>query len=454
VTSSTGDDGKIERFRERSGNSDGRAVRPRANIFFHKNIWAICFLMVLLAGTAQSQSLRQHSSPANLAAQPPQAQAASPAPAPSEQEVMQEGSPQQNSSQNSPQPDSQQDSQDELLTLRRQVNFVEVPVTVKDGKSQLVSGLQKSDFQVYEEGELQPITFFTEDPLPMSIAILVDLGVPEIEINKVQETLTAMLGSFSPFDEVALYRFSNTVSRLKDFTTLGDLVDYPLEDTLKKLRGMKGAQGGVPVTSGPMQSGPTVSGAPIDPQSGAIRTVPATDGTIRERQPSRVLNDAILAAVGDLAKRPRGRRKIIFVLSDGAESGSQARDDEVLRALLSHPISVFGVGIGEAALPVYRQLGKARFSSSNLGHVLPSLGLGHALPRYAMATGGEVFPAYDQPAIERAYNKASEQARYRYTLGYHSHRPASGFHRIEVRVDRPGLQVLAREGYYPAPSVP
>jgi VWFA-related protein len=341
-----------------------------------------------------------------------------------------------------------------LLTLRRQVNFVEVPVTVKDAQSQLVSGLQKSDFQVYEEGELQPITFFTDDPLPMSIAVLVDLGAPDVEISKVQQTLTAMLGSFSRFDKVALYQFSNTVSRLQDFTTLGELMNYPLEDTLNKLRGMSGSQGGVPVASGPMQTGPTVSGAPIEPRSGAIRTVPATDGTIRQRQQSRVLNDAILTAVGDLAKQPPERRKILFVLSDGTEFGSQARDDQVMRALLSYPISVFAVGIGEAALPVYQQLGKARFSSSNLGNVLPSLGLGHALPRYALVTGGEVFPAYDQQAIERAYNKASEQARYRYTLGYHSRRPAPGFHRIEVRVDRPGLRVLAREGYYPTPAVP
>jgi VWFA-related protein len=263
-----------------------------------------------------------------------------------------------------------------------------------------------------------------------------------------------MIGSFSPFDEVAVYQFSNTVSRMNDFETVGDFTGYPLDATLRELKRLTGSLGGVPVTSGPLQVGPTVSGVPIDPQSGAIGTVPATTGAIRVRQTSRVLNDAIMAAVRDLAKRPRERRKILFVLSDGTEFGSQARDDEVLRALLSYPISVFAVGIGQAALPVYKQMGEARVSTSNIAHVLPGLGLGNALPRYALATGGEVFPAYDEQAIERAYNKAAEQARYRYTLGYHSRRPAPGFQRIEVRVDRPGLRVLAREGYYPAAATP
>jgi VWFA-related protein len=398
-------------------------------------IVAVCFLLGSFPGTSQAQNSGQQPSPQQT--KPAQKQASSP---PAQDNAGPQG--------------AQQDPQDELLTLRRQVNFVEVPVTVKDAKGQLVSGLQKSDFQVYEEGQLQQISFFTADPLPMSVAILVDVGVPDVEISKVQSTLTAMIGAFSAFDEVAVYQFSNTVSRMSDYQTVGDFTGYPLHATLEQLKKLTGATGGVPVTSGPMQVGPTVSGAPVNTRTGEISTVPATTGTINSRQTSRVLNDAIMAAVRDLAQRPRERRKILFVLSDGTEFGSQARDDEVLRALLSYPISVFAVGIGKADLPVYRELGKNRVSTSNVANVLPSLGLGRALPRYAQATGGEVFPAYDQMAIERAYNEASEQARYRYTLGYHSPRPAPGYHAIEVRVDRPGLRVLARQGYYPTPATP
>ncbi len=417
------------------GKGPGFGTRGPQQVRRQSRRLAICFLVVLLAGMMQGQRSGPQPSPAQL---------------PVMQRAQGQGQPAAPAGQQGP----QQNSQDELLTLRRQVNFVEVPVTVKDAKGKLVSGLQKSDFQVYEEGKPQQITFFTADPLPMSIAILVDLGVPDIEISKVQQSLTAMIGSFSPFDEVAVYHFSSTVSRMNDFQTVGDFTGYPLHATLQKLKNMTGAMGGVPVTSGPLQSGPTVSGAPIDRQSGAISTVPATNATPPGRPAPRVLNDAIMAAVGDLAKRPRERRKILFVLSDGTEFGSKARDDEVLRALLSYPISVFAVGIGQAALPVYQQLGKSRFSSSKVDDILPSFGFGHTLPRYALATGGEVFPAYSEKAIEQAYNRAEEQARYRYTLGYHSRRPAPGFHPIEVRVDRPGLRVLAREGYYPTPATP
>ena len=54
--------------------------------------------------------------------------------------------------------------------------------------------------------------------------------------------------------------------------------------------------------------------------------------------------------------------------------------------------------------------------------------------------------------IEKSYAKIAEEARTQYTLGYCGHESVydSKFRKIEVRVDRPGIQVFAKTGYYPS----
>ena len=57
---------------------------------------------------------------------------------------------------------------DKVLNYHKQVNFVEVPVTVKDSKGKLVAGLTYRDFKVFENDTRQPIAFFTTDSFPLS----------------------------------------------------------------------------------------------------------------------------------------------------------------------------------------------------------------------------------------------------------------------------------------------
>ncbi|MGZ4818833.1 MAG: hypothetical protein ACXVZJ_09410, partial [Terriglobales bacterium] len=107
---------------------------------------------------------------------------------------------------------------DELFTLTKNVNFVVVPVTVKDGSGHLVEGLSRQDFRVLEDGVEQRMTYFTSDPFPLTAAGVVDLGIPEIEFRKVRETLPALVGAFGQFDEVGLYTFGTSVQKVQDFT--------------------------------------------------------------------------------------------------------------------------------------------------------------------------------------------------------------------------------------------
>jgi len=320
---------------------------------------------------------------------------------------------------------------DQLFTLTKNVNFVVVPVTIKDSSGHLVEGLGPRDFSVYEDDKEQKISFFTSDPFPLSAAVVLDLGIPEVVFRKVKETLPALVGAFGQFDEVGLYTFGNTVQRVTEFTAVDGL--SVAMDRLKKKA--SGRTGGVPVAGGPLGSGgPMVNGRPLDP---GVKPIPTY-----ERE-SKVLNDAILAAAQDLARREPTRRKVLFVISDGLESGSTATYGEVLKVLLSRQITVYAIGVGGAAIPGYGQVEKVH---------LPGMGYGNLLPKYASATGGQVFDEFSQSAIEQAYSRVTEEARNQYTLGYSTRATASSAYRtIEVRVDRPGLKVYARDGYYPLP---
>lgn len=324
-------------------------------------------------------------------------------------------------------------AQDELFKFTKNVNFVSVPVTVKSDDGRPVFGLTKPDFTIYEDGVRQPIVFFTSDPFPISAAIVVDVGMPDIALKKVQDTFSALIGAFSEYDEVAVYTFGNTVKQQQDFSAaLGNRT----ATTFKKVKGEEGKTGGVAVTDGPMVSGPSVNGMPYP--SGTMK-VPNT----RTMEPSRVLNDAVLRATIDLAKRPRERRKVVFIISDGREDGSTASYEDVKKVLLSNEVTVYAVAIDSAAIPGYGKLQKLR---------LPRQGYSNILPKYAAATGGEVYTKFDKDAMENAYGKLMEQARNQYTIGYQSPATISTAYRdIEVRVSRPGLKILARPGYYPLP---
>jgi VWFA-related protein len=325
-------------------------------------------------------------------------------------------------------------TRDDLYTITVTTNFVLVPVTVKDDAGHLVDGLLPKDFSVFEDGRKEQLKFFTSDPFPLSAAIVLDTGMPDVALQKINQTYSSLSGAFSPYDEVSLYTFSSTVSQVTDFSTVGQ----KLTAVLNQMKLERGRNNGAPVMNGPLgPQGPTVNGIPVERPGAQPNLSPPKD--------VRVLNDAILRAALDLSKRDRARRKIIFVISDGREYGSRVSYNDVLKVLLSREITVYAIGVESAAMPVYGKLQKLH---------LPHYGYGDILPRYAGATGGEVFTEFNRDNIELAYARATGDARNQYTLGYTTRAtPSSTYRDIEVKVARPGLKVSAKSGYYPLPTV-
>lgn len=324
-------------------------------------------------------------------------------------------------------------SRNDLFVIRTRVTFVEVPVTVKDSSGRLVPGLTPRDFTVYEDGVPQRLSFFYSDPFPLSAAVVVDTNLPSATLKKVNESLPALVGAFSEFDEVALYRYGNSVQQVEGFTGSGSISTGALE-RLKRT----GKEGGPPVVGGPFGV-PSVNNHPVEPSVPSIYTT--------SPQESNVLNDAILRAAQDLSRREKAvRRRIIFVISDGREYRSTAHYDEVKKFLLSQDISVYALGVDTAALPVYDKLNRVR---------VPGFGYGDVLSKYASDTGGDVFAKFDQKSIEQAYSEITNEARNQYTLGYNTKATlAGGYRSIDVHVHHENLKVTAKTGYYPLPPAP
>ena len=404
-------------------------------------LWLLALLAGIVAGQQSSTPApAQETAQDQLPSAPtPQNNVPKPAPLPTPPPAAPELAPLPNDSgpEATPAPGPPNERDQIMYTMRTTVNFVVVPVTVKDFGGHLVAGLGKRDFSVLEDGVQQQIKLFTSDPFPLSAAVVLDVGLPDQVLRKVNETLPALAAAFSQFDEVAFYTFGESVRKELDFSAVTDRY----ATSIKRLK-RQGQPGGAPVAGGPLgQSSPSVNGKPLDPNA------PQGGNVYVMYREAHVLNDAILAAAQDLSTRPKDRRKLIFVISDGKETGSHANYAQVLKVLLSNAVSVYGVAVGESAMPIVRDIEKVN---------APLSGHANLLPRYTKPTGGDMFAEFDRSTIENAYAHVTEQARNQYTLGYNakSTGPSNSYRNIEVIVHRPNLKVRAKEGYYPLPIAP
>ena len=157
------------------------------------------------------------------------------------------------------------------------------------------------------------------------------------------------------------------------------------------------------------------------------------------------MNDAIFEAAHSLSTRPNGRRRVIYIVSDGRESGSKVKTKDLIRYLQTNNIAVYATVVGDSATPYIGFLDK---------YHIPFTMRENLLPQYAAATGGEAISEFRIKGIETSFQKIAEEVRIQYTAGYYSNEPfTDGKYRpLEVQVLRPGLDVIAKKGYYPSPE--
>jgi VWFA-related protein len=323
--------------------------------------------------------------------------------------------------------------------------LVNTPVTVRNDKGEMVHDLEESEFRITDNGAPQRITHFNLGGDPISLVVVVETSarigpiLPQIRKSGILITQTVT----GPTGEGAVVGFDDDVKTLLDFTSSSDA----LEKTMSGLReGDEGAK----------------------------------------------LFDAMSKAVEMLSGRPEvsqtdlGKRRVMLVISEAHDAGSEAKLGEVLRRAQLANVTIYAVGISgtKADLkrkPDYKEAPSATpegtfgmppapgtvqtpTTDANAGGG-SLLGLAvwavmhakdkvtsHQLEIAAAATGGQHVSAWKDRTIEKVIDEIGGELHAQYTLSYTpSGDVADGYHEISVTVDRKDLTVRARPGYYLEP---
>ncbi len=307
-------------------------------------------------------------------------------------------------------------------TISTVTSIVVVPVTVKDKSTgNLVADLKRDEFRVFEDGIEQQIQRVTSDPVPLSLVVLIDNDLKRNDEKQVEPSLASIVGGMSPSDEAFVCRFDQFFHPGGGFTRDQDKL-------ITELRRTELASRTSTPPSGDPFGGPTINNAPAP----GAQLSGAANPSLRaiQGQPTKALDDAVYGAAQLLKDRDsKKRRKIILLISDGQNGAkfNTHKYDEVKEDLLRQGITVYCVATGSD----YLNRKWTRLTS------------------YAHDTGGDVYFGASEDAFSEFYSRITEEARNQYVLTYSPRgENAVDYHKIEVRVRRPDLTVLARDGYY------
>ena len=300
-------------------------------------------------------------------------------------------------------------------------NLVILPVTVKDRSGNLVPDLRRDEFRVFEDNIEQKIDVFTAEAFPLSMIILLDNELKDKDAQQVRKSLDAVVGGLSLDDEAFICRFDQFFHPGSGFTTDHDLLLTELQRTKIDSE---------PSTAPP---GGAIANAPSINGHSAIGDSPnIASATMNIRgQTTKALDDAVFGAAQLLHGRDRNRRRVILLVSDGANGGKKSNKmnyDSVVKTLQHDNIEVYSVAVASAFL-------ERKFNR---------------LIDYAHDSGGEVYFAAKRETLEELYSRISEEARNQYTIAYvpRGTDRSADVHSVEVRVKREGLTIKTRDRYY------
>ena len=278
----------------------------------------------------------------------------------------------------------------DVFRISVDVNLVLLQATVRDREGHTVPKLSQQDFEVFEDGVLQSIRLFRHDDAPVTVGLVIDHSSSMREkLADVTAGARAFVRSSNASDQMFVVNFNETVS-------LGLPIGVRFSDSVEQL-------------------GTAIWGAP------AIGTT--------------ALYDAIIEGL----KRLQGStndKKVLLVISDGADNASKAGLDRVLKLTGQSSAMIHTIGIFKPDDPDRNP---------------------KVLRRLAQETGGEAFfPTRLSEAVEIC-ERIARDIRDQYTIGYSStnQRLDGAFRKVRLtaRVAQQGkLSVRARAGYRAGPE--
>jgi len=321
------------------------------------------------------------------------------------------------------------------------VILVNTPVTVRNERGEMLTDLERNEFLVFDNGVEQFITHFDVGGDPLSIVIVVENSSRIRPLLKVVRKTGILFTQnvMGQTGEAAVLSVNDSIDKLVDFTGDADQIE-------KTFAGMK-------------------------------------EGTSGLR-----LYDAMATAVEMLQSRPisstgEGRRRVLVVLSEGEDKGSESRLGSVLKRAQLANVAIYSVGLsttraelqaepkdntvqvsppgtfplpptpGTPQTPTSEQ---QRYGGADLGAlvawVVTHVEAKVKAPPLQVATagtGGVNYNTYKDASIEEAIDKIGGELHAQYSLSYALKGVApEGYHEIRVQVLRRGTTWRARPGYY------
>jgi Ca-activated chloride channel family protein len=277
-------------------------------------------------------------------------------------------------------------AQDRPARFQSGVDLISVTATVVDSEGRLVTGLPREAFEVFEDGERQTISQFTNERVPVSLAVMLDVsdsmyGQRLIDARSAVERF--LFDLLDKSDEFSVVAFNHEARPLTSWTQSPDVV----RDAM----------------------------SPVKPFG------------------STALYDSLLTVLPMMNTRSKQRASIV-IISDGADTASDATLREVRSALLRTDAFVYAIGVDP---PAKRAINEA----INVG----------ALNEITGGSGGNTEVVHQTTEIVEATARIADELNKQYVLGYHTQKPLDGSYRsIRVRATNPGHRVRSRRGYIAA----
>jgi VWFA-related protein len=302
-----------------------------------------------------------------------------------------------------PAPWAQPQKEEEPMSIKVDVDVVNILCSVRDKKGALIGNLTKDDFTLFEDGKPQTIKYFArETDLPLTIGLLVDVSGSQARL--IQE------------ERQAAYQFFSQVLRKKDMAFLisfGPEAEL-LQDFTNSPRLLQSALDGLRVSS-------AVGGL----HPGPVPTASQMRGT--------VLYDAVYLAASDRLQKEVGRKAIVLI-TDGMDFGSRLKKEAAIEAAQRADSIIYSIYYVDQA--AYGGFGMGASDS--------------ALKQMSEETGGRLFHVGRKNPLSEIFRQLQEEMRSQYAIGFTSsnERKDGGFRKLEIRAQDKNLKVQARKGYY------
>ncbi len=121
--------------------------------------------------------------------------------------------------------------------MKVDVDLVLIPATITDPMNRLVTGLERDNFELFENGRKQEIRHFSSEDAPISLGVIFDMsGSMSNKIDKAREAVVEFFRTANPQDEFFMIAFSEKPELLSDFTSSVEDIQAKLVSTIPKGR--------------------------------------------------------------------------------------------------------------------------------------------------------------------------------------------------------------------------